>query len=243
MPAALEASSKPIILDAKAAAASRRVIWLSGKKLSSLIAAQLDTPLEADGLPVPAAWEKAAPTVYNSDWRGENADARRETEVRVLWSYERLFFRFLCRYREIVVYEGGNCRRDKLWMKDVAEVFIRPRGWDLRHYLEFEISPNGDWLDLDIAPGEKTILFCDLKSRVTVDSSASIWLAEMAIPMNCLTASFRPDEIWNMNLFRIEGAEPNRFYSAWLPTNTHQPNFHVPEVFGELRFGQPSAYR
>jgi hypothetical protein len=199
-------------------------------------ALRLDTPLNQGGLPAPAAWDEAAPIIYCSDWRGENPDERRETEVRALWSHEFLFLRFRCSYREIYVYSGGNSRRDKLWMRDVAEVFIRPPGRDLRHYLEFEISPNGDWLDLDIAPGEKSILYSDMKSRVTVDPQASIWSAELAIPMGCLTASFNPDDAWSINLFRIEGREPNRFYSAWQPTHTPKPNFHVPEVFGKLHF-------
>ena len=204
--------------------------------MNRVIALELDTSPDKNGLPISSAWDKAAPVVYCSDWRGENPDARRETQVHMLWSHEFLFFRFLCRYREIYVYEGGNSRRDRLWLRDVAEVFIRPPERDLRRYLEFEISPNGDWLDLDIAPGEKTILYCDLKSRVLVDSDARTWSAELAIPIDCLTAAFSPNDVWSINLFRIEGSEPNRFYSAWQPTHTPEPNFHVPEAFGELHF-------
>jgi alpha-galactosidase len=204
--------------------------------MNRVIASKLDTSLDKDGQPSPSAWDKAAPVVYCSDWRGENPDAQRETQVRVLWSHEFLFFRFLCRYRQLYVYEGGNSRRDRLWMRDVAEVFIRPPERDLRRYLEFEISPNGDWLDLDIAPGEKSVLFCDLKSRVIVDSAACTWSAELALPIDCLTAAFDPNDVWSINLFRIEGSEPNRFYSAWQPTHTPKPNFHIPEAFGELHF-------
>ncbi|MBN1567892.1 MAG: carbohydrate-binding family 9-like protein [Acidobacteria bacterium] len=204
--------------------------------MSCVNALQLDVPLNEAGLPDPASWQKAVPIIFCSDWRGENTDDLRETEVRMLWSYKFLFIRFRCRYREIYAYKGGNSRRDKLWMRDVAEIFIRPPGRRLRHYLEFEISPNGYWLDLDIAPNRKTILFCDLKSRAAIDPDASVWTAELAIPMNCLTAFFNPDDSWRVNLFRIEGSEPNRFYSAWHPTHTSQPNFHVPEAFGELHF-------
>lgn len=204
--------------------------------MNQVIALKLDKPLKNEALPSPSAWEKAQPVVYCSDWRGEHPDPQRETQVRLLWSHEFLFIRFLCRYREIYVYEDCNSRRDKLWLRDVAEIFIRPSGNDLRHYREFEISPNGDWLDLDIAPGEKSILYCDLRSRVFVDSDAYVWSADLAIPISCLTAAFNPDDVWSFNLFRIEGREPDRFYSAWQPTYTLQPNFHVPEVFGELHF-------
>jgi hypothetical protein len=187
-------------------------------------------------LPGLADWESAQPITFCSDWRGEHEDPLRETEVRLLWSHQMLFIRFRCRYREIYVYAGGNSRRDQLWLRDVAELFIRPGNEDPGHYREFEISPNGDWLDLDILPGKKTHLFCDLKSRVILDADANLWTAELAIPFDCLTPSFNPGEIWRLNLFRIEGAEPNRFYSAWRPTNTPQPNFHVPDQFGRLQF-------
>ncbi len=152
----------------------------------------------------------------------------------MLWSHDCLYLRFRCAYREIFVYEGGDSRRDRLWMRDVAEIFIQNPGDELRHYREFEISPNGDWLDLDISPGQKTILMCDMKSRVVRD--ADRWTAELALPMKVLAPKFDPEEVWRLNLFRIEGRAPNRFYSAWRPTWTPEPNFHVPERFGELRF-------
>ena len=204
--------------------------------MNRVIAVKLEKTSGEGALPNHSAWGKAPPVSFCSDWRGENADPQRETEVRLLWSSERLFIRFCCRYREVYVYEGSNARRDKLWLRDVAEAFIRRGSNESRHYLEFEVSPNGDWLDLDISQGEKSHLFCDLKSRVVMDPDAGIWTAELAIPVNCLTTALDPNEIWRLNLFRIEGREPNRFYSAWQPTHTPKPNFHVPEFFGELHF-------
>ncbi|MDM7997510.1 MAG: carbohydrate-binding family 9-like protein [Acidobacteriota bacterium] len=204
--------------------------------MSRITASEFTGPLNEELLPTAAAWEKAEPVIYSADWRGESPDPQRETQARLLWSREFLYIQFRCRYRELCVYAGNNGRRDRLWERDVAEIFIRPPGHALRHYFEFEISPNGDWLDLEIEPGKKTIVFCSLQSRVRVDAEARIWTAEMAIPIDCLTTRFRPDAVWSLNLFRIEGCEPDRFYSAWQPTFTPQPNFHVPEVFGELHF-------
>jgi len=197
-------------------------------------AAKIKTLLKPGELPGHADWENADPVAFCSDWCGCNPDPQRETEVRLLWSGAYLFVRFRCRFREIYVYEGGNGRRDRLWQRDVAELFIRRDADEVRHYREFEISPNGDWLDLDINNGEKSVLFCDLRSRVAVHPGTQIWTAELALPWNCLTPAFDPRETWRLNLFRIEGPEPNRFYSAWQPTFTPRPNFHVPERFGEL---------
>ena len=213
-----------------------------GPSSSRVIAARLLTPTKQDGLPQSAAWKSAQPIVFCSDWQGQNADPQRETEVCLLWSRESLFLRFRARYREIHVFPEANTRRDQLWLRDVAEVFIQPDTAVPRHYREFEISPNGSWLDLDINldldvnEGRKSDLICALRSRVTVDALTRVWIAELAIPMSCLTGRFRPEAAWKINFFRVEGPEPARFYSAWRPTLTPQPNFHVPEVFGELRF-------
>jgi alpha-galactosidase len=186
--------------------------------------------------PCPADWERAQPIAFCSDWQGMHEDPQRKTEARLLWSQMHLFIRFHCRYRDIYVYEGGPIRRDQLWLRDTAELFIQPGDEDPGHYREFEISPNGDWLDLDISPGKKTHLFWNLKSRVTIDADRRLWTAELAIPLDGLSPAFDPGEIWKLNLFRIEGAEPHRFYSAWRPTHTPQPNFHVPAQFGALQF-------
>jgi hypothetical protein len=204
--------------------------------MERVIAARLQNGLGPEGLPGTRDWESGFPIAFCSDWQGGNPDPQRETELRLLWSPGHLFARFRCRYRSIHVYEGSPGRRDRLWLRDVAEIFLQPEPKEIRRYKEFEISPNGDWLDLDIAPGQKLVLDCDLKTRVEVDAQASVWTAELGIPLEKLTGRFDPEASWRTNVFRIEGEESNRFYSAWQPTHTPEPNFHVPERFGELRF-------
>ena len=213
-----------------------------GPSSSRVIAARLLTTANQEGLPQRTAWEGAQPVVFCSDWQGQNADPQRETEVRLLWSREFLFLRFRARYREIHVFPEANTRRDQLWLRDVAEVFIQPDTDGPSRYKELEISPNGSWLDLDINldldidEGRKADLQCALRSKVTVNALTRVWVAELAIPMSGLTGRFHPEAAWKVNFFRVEGPEPTRFYSAWRPTHTPQPNFHVPEAFGELRF-------
>lgn len=204
--------------------------------MNQIAAARLINPTDGQGFPDSFSWTEAQQVTFCSDWRAEHADPMRETSVQLLWSPDHLFIRFHCRYREIYVYKGRACRRDKLWLRDVAEVFIRRETEELRQYREFEISPNGDWLDLAIAPGAKTVLFCDMKSRVILNRDQRTWTADMAIPMQYLTPSLDPGETWRLNFFRVEGRDPDRFYSSWIPTFTPLPNFHVPEVFGALKF-------
>jgi alpha-galactosidase len=195
-------------------------------------------PVDANGFPTLFSWELATPLRFNTDWQGKNVDPERETEVRLLWTPEFLFVRFHARFRTITVFPDAEVegRRDQLWDRDVAEVFLQPDPSQLRQYKEFEVSPNGFWIDLDIAAGEKRDLKSGLRRRVILDQAAKTWTAELALPMNCLVGQFDPTATWQVNFYRIEGATEPRFYSAWQPTRTLAPNFHVPEAFGELVF-------
>jgi alpha-galactosidase len=205
---------------------------------ANAFAYRIAEPLDAEGFPEESAWSKASPVVFNSDWQGRHADPQRQTEVRLLWSPETLFLRFLAHYRTISVFPDAepSGRRDQLWDRDVVEVFIQPDASEPRRYKEFEISPNGFWIDLDIAAGEKRNLLSNLHRRVSLDEQSHTWTAELAIPMKSISPRAVPENGWKVNFFRCEGAAESRFYSAWRPTHTPKPNFHVPEAFGNLVF-------
>lgn len=201
-------------------------------------ARRIAQPLGSDAFPSTVDWDTAPAICFSADWRGENCDPTRETEVRLLWSPQMLYLYFTAKYRVITVFTDSDPdgRRDQMWDRDVAEAFLQPPGSALRHYKEFEISPNGLWIDLGIAPGEKRNLQSGLRRRAAIDEAAKIWRAELAIPMNSLTPNFDPSAEWRANFYRVEGPAEPRFYSAWRPTRTPQPNFHVPEAFGCLVF-------
>src|SRR5882724_9513720 len=205
----------------------------------TVTAVRLVGGMDAEGFPVEAAWEAAPPLRFSADWQGLHADAERETEVRVLWTPENLYLGFWARYRSITVFPDADARgwRDHLWGRDVCEVVLQS---DPAHagYKEFEVEPNGFWIDLDIAPGEKRDLRSGLRRRVKIDEAARQWRAVLDLPMKSLTGRFDPEAAWRVNFFRVEGAAEPRFYSAWHPTRTPRPNFHVPEAFGKLVFAR-----
>lgn len=185
-------------------------------------------------------WETATPVTFCADWQGKNTDPERQTRVRVLWTPKTLYLRFECRYRELYVFDDSdpNGRRDHLWDRDVAEVFLQPDPSHPLYYREFEVSPNGMWIDLDIFPEGPSDLKSGLARSVWLDKERRTWAAELAIPMKALTAKFDFTAVWRANFYRVEGSREPRFYSAWQPTKTPQPNFHVPAAFGKMRFGE-----
>ena len=209
-----------------------------GDASSEIVAWGLSHEIVLDAQHANSEWNKAAPVSFCADWQGENVDRERQTSVRALWSASMLYLRFECRFRGIHVFDDSepSGRRYQLWDRDVAEAFLQPDPSQLRAYKEFEVSPNGMWVDLDIASGKDSDLKSGLQRSVWRNEKNKTWVAELAIPMRSLTAKFDPAAVWKVNFFRVEGAEPTRFYSAWRATNTPQPNFHVPEVFGRLVF-------
>ncbi len=205
------------------------------------IASSLRGELLPDGFPAAGDWWSAAPIAFCADWQGRNHDPSRETEVRLLWSPEELFLQFRARYREITVFPdcdpGG--RRDFMWNRDVAEAFLQPAPSFPRKYFEFEVSPNSYWIDLaiDLDSAElKKDISSGLRRKATIDERNRLWTAEMAIPLRTFGTRVQPKTAWRANFFRIEGPAEPRFYSAWRPTGTERPNFHVPTAFGTLLF-------
>jgi len=188
-------------------------------------------------------WQQATPVRFCSDWQGRNPDPGRQTEVRALWTSHTLYLRFECRYRELSLFPDSdpNGRRDHLWDRDVAEAFLQPDPSEPRAYKEFEVSPNGMWIDLNISPAGDTDLKSGLQRSVSLDEKSRRWAAELAIPMRSLTERFDPAATWRANFYRVEGSAEPRAYLAWQPTHSRQPNFHVPAVFGKLRFATAST--
>src|SRR5215467_8318668 len=210
---------------------------------NEIIAIRAPREIPLDAAQFVLDWQAAAPVSFCTDWRGENADPDRQTTVRALWSDASLFLRFECRFREIFVFRDSepNGRRDHLWDRDVAEVFLQPDPSREPYYKEFEVSPNGMWIDLDVFPGGIADLKSGLERSVVLDDKSPSWVAELAIPMKALTTHFDSAAAWRANFYRIEGSKEPRAYLAWQPTGTPKPNFHVPKAFGKLRFAPASS--
>lgn len=209
-----------------------------GESQDEVVAASVAGPVTLDAAHPAKEWQAATPVSFCSDWAGKEQDPGRQTTVRVLWSPQMFYLRFECKYRDITVFSDSdpNGRRDHLWDRDVAEAFLQPDPSKSRYYKEFEVAPNGFWIDLDISPEPLADLKSGLKRSVWLDKSQQMWVAELSIPMNALSLNFDPKMVWRANFYRVEGPQEPRAYLAWRPTNTPKPNFHVPSAFGKLRF-------
>jgi benzodiazapine receptor len=237
----------PYLIWVSLASALNYTIWTMNPPMAAANTARpvasalfLTESLDGEGFPPDSSWEKASPVRFDTDWKGQNADPERYTEVRLLWRPETIFLRFFAKYRALNVYGIARADgwREELWERDVAEVFLQPDASRPLRYKEFEIAPNGFWIDLAISDGERNELHSGLRRRVRLDEKRKFWIAELALPVRSLTEHFDSGQTWRVNFYRVEGDAEPRFYSAWSPTFSPQPNFHVPDRFGTLVFNR-----
>lgn len=168
-----------------------------------------------------------------------------KTEIRGFWTDSDLYLLFSCPYRELNLFlpaQGGG-PRNKLWDRDVVEMFLGSDWKNIRHYREFEIAPTGDWIDLAIDLDHQSYdqsWRSGWKTSARIDKDAKVWYAAARIPLSAVTtAAVNPGTRWRINLYRIDGvgADPQRRFLCWQPTcvQNRDPN-HVPENFGTMLF-------
>jgi hypothetical protein len=163
------------------------------------------------------------------------------TEFRSRWTDRTLYLLYICPYDELNLKPDPNpaAETPRLWNWDVGEAFI---GTDFDHiarYKELQVSPQSEWVDLDINREDSKAAGgmgwnSGYKVKGRIDRERRVWYGEMAIPMTALgVASPKPGAEMRIGLYRIAGTGPNKKYYAWQPTG--QTSFHVPQAFGRLR--------
>lgn len=202
-----------------------------------------DVPLSTDD--ANAFWHGARPVYAERGNNGELHD-RYRTEVRSRWTEKYLYFLFICPYEELYLNPSPHPATEtfQLWDWDVAEVFLGSDFREIRRYKEFEISPQGEWVDLDIdltKPHHEDGWMWNSGFEVSarIDPAAKIWYGAMRIPFSALQSQHPASgQEFRINLYRTQGAEPGRVQIMWQPTM--HGSFHVPESFGRLRLTGPA---
>ena len=188
------------------------------------------------------AWKKSAEVAVDRYWSGKEAPAGRRFKARLLWSDTALYVRFEAAQAEPLVMSDQPILRKKtigLWDRDVAEIFLAPDPKEPRKYYEFEVAPNGEWVDLFIDYTKENRKRHDeyasgMRSFARI-SDGKVNMA-MVIDFKAFGRTPKAGDAWLGNLFRCVGKDPNRGYLAFNPTETPEPSFHVPEKFVEFEF-------
>lgn len=205
-----------------------------GRLISSFSRADFD--LTAD--PNARQWKKTKGIIAANGPKGNPTPGHR-TEIRSRWTKDNLYLLFICPYEQLYLHPNPSqtTETNELWDWDVAEAFIGSDFKDILRYKEFQVSPQGEWVDLDInrhePPKHDPTWNSGYQVKARIDEAAKTWYGEMKIPMKAIDS--RPAAKGNemrLNLYRIQGPPDSRKHIAWQPTG--RDNYHTPEAFGRL---------
>jgi hypothetical protein len=188
--------------------------------------------------PLSEFWRDASVTWMNDDAYG-NKVAEHATEIRSRWTASNLYFLFVFPYQELHLKPNPVLDEPTggLWNWDVAEAFIGSMRDPIDRYREFELSPQGEWLDLDIdlkQPDKVALTSWKSGFQVAarIEHQLKIWYGSMRIPYTCIEAGeAKAGNLLRINFFRSQGTKPVEM--AWQPPL--QASFHAPEQFGALK--------
>jgi hypothetical protein len=197
-----------------------------------------DATLTTD--PRAAFWQHARPVYATKDKYGKLLP-RYRTEIRSRWTSKYVYFLFVCPYEKLNLKPLPNTSDEtpELWNWDVAEVFIGSDFKNIRRYKEFELSPQGEWIDLDIdltKPHHESGWTWNSGFQVAarIDRQAKVWYGAMQIPFSAIVqhAPGVGDSL-RINFYRGQGPLSDLKQITWQPTMSE--TFHVPERFGILK--------
>lgn len=221
------------------------LFFLAGAALAqdAAVSRQLQGDVDLTTDPASPLWKDAPAVVTAKGPQGEPVPGHR-TEIRSRWSTRYLYFLFVCPFEQLHLISTPSAAREtnKLWDHDVAEVFIGADFKNFWQYREYQVSPQGEWVDLDIdtrqpKPEGGWKWNSNFEVQARIDREQKVWYGAMKIPiLSITTRPPKPGFEFRANFYRIQGPPPERKLIAWRPTG--KPNFHVPESFGILRLEQ-----
>jgi len=212
---------------------------------ASFLVHRVDGSPDLNTDPASRVWASAAQTEIVKDCTHVIDYPGLKTTVRGFWTGKDLFLLFECPYDKLNLWlpAMGGGPRNKLWDRDVVEMFLGDDWKNIRHYREFEIAPTGDWIDLAIDLEHESYdqkWRSGWKTAARIDEKAKIWYAAAQIPLAAVSEhAVGPGTKWRANLYRISGLgdDTKRHFLCWQPTCVvnRDPN-HVPENFGTVIF-------
>ena len=207
----------------------------------SLYAAQ-DVQLKCDLQSI--FWKEAHRVELRFDVHGRMYD-QPFTQVRSRWTRTNLYVLFICPFDELYVKSHPVTDQETfgLWEWDVAELFIGGDFQNIGRYKEFEVSPQGEWVDLEVeldlpdhTVGWRWNSGCEVAALI--DRAERVWYGAMRIPFSAIDSqAVVPGRVFRANLCRSHGPPGRRQLIAWRAPM--RDTFHVPEKFGSLELVNP----
>lgn len=165
------------------------------------------------------------------------------SEAKSRWTKENIYFLFSGPFESQVLKPEPDTVTEtfKLWQWDDFELYIGADFEKINLYREFEVSPQGEFLDLNInsevpmaGHNDERLWNSGFKVKARVDKENKVWYAEICIPLASFdTRTPAAGNEFRVNIYRLQGPQDDRDFLAWRPTGVWNP--HHPEVFGIMR--------
>lgn len=214
----------------------------SGQESALLLSQQAGEDLEPTANRDPAFWRGANGVMIERSILGTPA-TNLHAEVRSRWTKDHLYLLFIGHYDALNLRTNPVTTAEtyRLWFYDCFEAYIGADLSQTNRYREFQMSPQGEYLDLDIDSSKPRPGYngeqnwnSGMKVKARVDEAKKTWIGEMRIPMVALCETpAKPGDEFRVNFCRQDGAGRERTFLAWQPTGAWTP--HRPEKFGRLR--------
>jgi hypothetical protein len=211
-----------------------------GRKPAEIACVHARRPFALTADPRARAWRDVPAVRAERDRFGARVPGHR-TEIRSRWTAESLYLLFACPYEELHLKPRPVTTRetDRLWDWDVAEAFLGAEGGEEGRYREFQVSPQGEWVDLAIdrtrtPPRHDRRWDSGFEVMARISEREKTWFGEMRIPLAAIDPRPpRPGQALRANFLRIQGPPARRVFLNWQVVNSE--TFHTPSAFGRLR--------
>jgi hypothetical protein len=196
-------------------------------------------------------WEASKPVTIENRM-GDEPHFRPITEAKMLYDANNVYIIF--RVHDKFVKSTVKTFNGHVSGDSCVEFFFAPNGAEPTQYFNLEINAGGTPLIFFITnPWTRfTRLPDDLIAKIEIAHSLPAvvdpeiteeitWTIECRIPLEILkqftTVSMpQPGVIWRANFYKTGSNTSNPHYFTWSPVPNPEPNFHLPEYFGILKF-------
>ena len=211
-------------------------------KADVFLSYQADEDVELTADPNSAFWKGLPPLIVDRTILGVSLP-QMCSYMWSRWTKDNIYFLFAGTYETLTLKPDPNTSSETfgLWRWDDFELYI---GADFEHinlYREFEVSPQGEFLDLNIdstrpkaGRNDEQFWNSGFKVKARIDEKNKIWYAELKIPVSSIDK--RPPKTGNemrVNVYRLQRLQKKLEFLAWRPAGAWNP--HHPEKFGMLR--------
>ncbi len=201
------------------------------------------------------AWSGAG-TLRLTHFRKEGSSHHPGTGVKLLYDAGGIYGLFRVEDRYVRCLRTGYM--DPVYKDSCVEFFVRPRPDS--GYFNFEFNCGGallcsyivnpervpggfrDFTPLPPEDGERVIVYHSLPKVVDPEEREPIlWFLEFFIPFALLEKYTGPlgdpgGRLWRANFYKCGDETSHPHWASWKPV--HSLNFHLPDCFGEIRFGE-----